>query len=162
MREERRRKRDMKKKGLIQIGMGVCVALALSMCTHPYGSVSQEAVAEALRSERLAITPRIPGWLLEKRQIYPLEAAQISRVREILRPEKVRQVDEKFYRSETQGNRNDNTSRIFYLYAGNGQSLGGRVIGQHALMDDFDLSEQETAELYSMFHPVLTKLYPDL
>ena len=148
----------MRKNNLIQTGMSICAVLTLMTCAHPYGSVSKEAVAEALRSESLAVTPRIPGWLLGKRQIYRLNADQIARVREILRPEKVRQVNEEFYRSETQGNRNDSTSRIFYLYATNGQSLGGRVIGQHALMDDFDLTEQETAELFNMFRPVLERV----
>ena len=48
------------------------------MCARPYGSVSREAVAEALLSERVAITPRMPGWLLKKEQIYRLNAAQLG------------------------------------------------------------------------------------
>ena len=137
----------------------VCaVACALVMCARPYGSVSREAVAEALQSERVAITPRMPGWLLKKEQIYRLNAAQLARVREILTPDKVRVVGEEYYRDETSGNRNDDSSRIFYLYAENGQSLGGRVVGDKALMDDFDLSDAECRELYTMFRGILDKV----
>ena len=137
----------------------VCaVACALVMCARPYGSVSREAVAEALLSERVAITPRMPGWLLKKEQIYRLNAAQLARVREILTPDKVRVVGEEYYRDETSGNRNDDSSRIFYLYAENGQSLGGRVVGDKALMDDFDLSDAECRELYTMFRGILDKV----
>ncbi len=142
------------------IAVSCAVACALTMCARPYGSVSREAVTEALQSDRLSITPRLPGWLLKRGQIYRLNADQIARVREILTPDKVRQVGEEYYLSESQGNRNDDSTRIFYLYAGNGQSLGGRIIGKQALMDDFELSEQESKELYTMFCNILDKVAP--
>ena len=140
------------------MALACATACALVMCARPYGSVSREAVVEALRSERVAITPRMPGWLLKKEQIYRLNAVQLARVREILTPDKVRAVGEEYYRDETSGNRNDNSSRIFYLYAENGQSLGGRIVGDKALMDDFDLSDAECRELYAMFRSVLDKV----
>lgn len=133
--------------------------LVLAMCsTARYGSVGEEGVQEALSSPRMAITPHQPRWLLPEAQVHSLSAEQIEQVRAILRPEKMRSVPEKFYRDETEGNRGDTTTQIFYLSTSSGQSLGGRVIGNKALMDDFELSEQETAALYTLLREQLRKV----
>lgn len=132
------------------------------MCTHHdrYGSVSREGVQEALASSQLAITPHEPRWLLNTNQIHTLNEAQQSRTRALLSAGKLRHVDEDLYRDETQGNRDDSTALIFYLYADNGQCLGGRVVRQRVLMDDFELDEAAELELYDLFRPALTRLFP--
>lgn len=140
----------------------VGLSALLVTCSMPYGSVSEHAVKEALASPQLAITPRIPGWLLAKKDIYRLDEAQMNWIRGVLTPDKVREVSEEYYRSETQGNRKDDSPYIFYLYAQNGQSLGGRLIGNKVLMDDFNLSEQETTDLYALLKPQLIRIFPNV
>lgn len=135
-------------------------ALALTACSLRYGSVSEDGVKEALFASGMAITPHEPGWLLDKKKVYKLSDAQLAKVRDILRPEKTRKVAEDYYRDDEQGNRGDDSALVFYLYASNGQCLGGRVLDSELLMDDFDLTEQETAELYKIFRPLLIKIFP--
>ena len=150
------------KRGLIRLLMVVVlVATALTMCSKPYGSVSREGVEEALASPKLSITPRMPRWLLSGEQLRGLNEEQRNQVCAILTPGKVRHVGEEYYRSERQGNRNDDTDLIFYIYPLNGQSLGGRLIGERVLMDDFDLSEEEEAQLYLILRPQLASLFPE-
>lgn len=137
--------------------------LLLNMCSSPrYGSVDAEGLQEALSSPHMALTPHQPRWLLNDKQIYPLSATQLERVHSILRPEKQRIVPEDYYRDETAGNRGDSSTQLFYLYTGSGQSLGGRVIGNKVLMDDFELSEQDSTELYKLFSKQLSAILPSL
>ena len=137
------------------------LALGVAACSAPrYGSVGEQTAKEALSSPALALTPRLPGWLLSKKQVFPLSAEQAEAVRRILQPQKLRTVPEAYYRSESRGNRGDDSSRIFYLYAANGQCLGGRVVGESVLMDDFELSRQESLELYTLLLPVLRRIFP--
>lgn len=143
------------------ITAGFAAAAALSSCTHRYGSVSEEGVQEALDSPKLALTPHEPGWLLEGKQVYLLNDDTVARVRSILSPERVRSVPEDYYRDEETGNRDDDSELLFYLYASNAQALGGRVVGQQVLMDDFVLSDQEKSELYTLFLPFLHHLFPN-
>ncbi len=150
----------MKRKFTRLLAAAALLAPVLTMCAGPYGSVSREGVAEALASPKLSVTPRMPRWLLNADQLRGLSREQRDRVCAILTPEKVRHVGEEYYRSERQGNRNDDTDLIFYLYPLNGQSLGGRIIGTKALMDDFDLSEEEEAQLYLILQPQLANLFP--
>lgn len=138
-------------------------AAMLSMChSHRYGSVNEESAQEALSSPKLAITPHSPGWLLNPTQIYHLSAEQMAQVRSILTPEKLRQVPESYYQDETEGNRHDDSTQLFYLYASSGQCLGGRIIGRTVMMDDYSLSEQETTALYTLLRPQLVKIFPKL
>lgn len=130
-----------------------------SACSAPrYGSVSKQSVLEALAEPRLALTPHQPRWLLDKGQVLQLSASEVQMVRKLLSSGEVRLVPEVYYRDETQGNRGDDSTRLFYLYAGNGQCLGGRVQGQRVLMDDFDLPDSAQAELYALFCSKLAKL----
>ncbi len=151
---------NMKGSLVQQVAMVVLTASVLTMCAKPYGSVSRESVAEAMASPRLSITPRMPRWLLHSRQLRGLNNQQRDLVCAILTPEKVRHVGEEYYRSESQGNRNDDSTLLFYLYPINGQSLGGRIIGKKVLMDDFDLSEEDTLRLYDILRPQLAELFP--
>lgn len=142
-----------------RIGCVLPALLALTACSAPrYGSVSEEGVREALASPQFAVTPREPGWLLKPEQIHALSEAQVQRVRAILQAATVRRVPEDFYRSEAQGNRGDDSTRLFYLYASSAQCLGGRIIGKKALMDDFELSDAACEELYTLLRPQLKKI----
>lgn len=147
---------------IMRTGMAILAAmaasLALAMCSHRYGSVSEEGVKEAIMSPQLSITPHEPRWLLDQSRIHPLTEAQAQKARVILRSGVVRSVPETYYRDAEQGNRGDTSSQLFYLYAGNGQCLGGRVIGEKVYMDDLELSEQQSKELYSLFLPALKKV----
>lgn len=119
-------------------------------------------MAEMLNSPSMAVTATNPGWLLEDKDIHPLSSAQVAKVREILRAGEVREVSERYYRSASEGNRGDSTDALFYLYASNAQCLGGRVLEDRVMMDDFDLSEEAQKALFSQLHPQLKKLLPSI
>lgn len=131
-------------------------------CVSTSGSVSAESVAEMLNSPSMAVTATNPGWLLEDKDIHPLSSTQVAKVREILRAGEVREVSERYYRSASEGNRGDSTDALFYLYASNAQCLGGRVLEDRVMMDDFDLSEEAQKALFSLLHPQLKKLLPSI
>lgn len=146
---------------VIRFGGALLSLLVLAMCSTPrYGSVSEEGVKEALESPQFAITPREPGWLLKPEQIHTLSDEQVQQVRAILQAGSVRQVPEDFYHTDSQGNRGDDSSQIFYLYTSSAQCLGGRLIGNKVLMDDFELTETASEELYNLLSPQLKKLLP--
>lgn len=143
------------------LSLALFVALLVT-CAQPYGSVDRNSVQELLRARNMAVTPCVPGWLLEKEDIHRLSAAELRRVRAILERAEVRRVHEKYYRDAAQGNRGDTTSCIFYLYASNAQCLGGRVVEGRVMMDDFDLTEEDEAALYALLRPHLRRLFPSL
>lgn len=140
----------------------VLFAALLVTCAQPYGSVDRDSVHELLRARRMAVTPCVPGWLLEQEDIHRLSPTELRRVREILERADVRRVHERYYRDAAQGNRGDTTSCIFYLYASNAQCLGGRVVNGRVLMDDFNLTEEEQAALYALLKPHLQQLFSSL
>lgn len=146
---------------------GLLLAFASSFllvtCAQPYGSVGDVAVQEALQAESMAVTPCIPGWLLEPEQIHKLSPTELEQVRQILNRSQVRRVHERYYRDEFDGNRGDTTGYIFYLYASNAQCLGGRVADAgEILMDDFQMSDEDARALYSLLRPHLQKLFPEV
>lgn len=135
------------------------LAATLAACTQRYGSVGHDSVYEALNARAMAVTPCVPGWLLAPSQIHRLKDTETRQLRLILNRGEVRKVHEKYYRDPSQGNRGDNTTSIFYLYASNGQCLGGRVIGNKVYMDDFNLQEEDCAALYSLLRPHLQQVF---
>lgn len=136
-----------------------CAALLAACSTENIGSVDAAAIQEVLKAPQMAVTPDNPGWLLEKKDIHPLTPVELTQVRELLTAAQVRQVAERYYRSADQGNRGDTTDKVFYLYASNGQCLGGRVFPGRVMMDDFNMSEEAQQELYGILQPKLEKLY---
>lgn len=138
-------------------------ALALlSGCVTGSGSVGQESFAEMMTAPDMAVTACAPGWLLDKKDIHPLTKAQVARVKEILQAGELRRVSERYYRSAAEGNRGDDSTALFYLYASNAQCLGGRVIDDRVMMDDFNLSEEAERELFVLLAPQLRRLLPTL
>lgn len=158
MQEERE---DMRTALTALLSLALFVVLLVT-CAQPYGSVDRNSVQELLRARSMAVTPCVPGWLLEKGDIHRLNSVELRRVREILGRSELRRVHEKYYRDAAQGNRGDTTSCIFYLYASNAQCLGGRVVDGRVMMDDFDLTEEDEAALYALLKPHLRQLFPDL
>lgn len=129
-------------------------------CRQPSGAVMDTVIREMLCAPRMALTPCNPAWVLERREIHPLSAVQISQVRDLLRKCPVRHVPERYYRVPEEGNRDDYSEFVFYLYASNAQCLGGRLIGERALMDDMELSEEQQRQLYMLLRPQLRRLFP--
>lgn len=134
--------------------------VSLITCAYPYGSVNGDVIHEALHARAMAVTPCIPGWLLDLEEIKPLSDSELAQVRTILHRSQIRQVHEKYYRDEAQDS-HANTN-IFYLYASNGQCLGGKVEGTNVLMDDIELSKEDSATLYAILRPHLKKLFPSI
>ena len=130
----------------------------LVMCAQRYGSVAQESVVETLTAEAIAVTPCIPGFLLEPEQIHRLSAGEMKQLRAILKRGDMRVVHESFYRDAAPGKREDMVRGVFYLYGSNAQCLGGRVQGDMVLMDDIELSEEDSRQLYSLLYRHLVKV----
>lgn len=151
------------KRPLAMLALAAAVLLLPTACSYfTRGSVGEETFTEMMTADKMAVTAAHPGWLLEEQDIHPLSAAQVARVKEILQAGELRHVSERYYRSASEGNRGDNTDALFYLYASNAQCLGGRVLGQRVLMDDFNLSEEAEQELYTLLHPQLRRLLPSV
>lgn len=143
--------------------LAAAAALAFVGCTHQnVGSVSAVSVQETLQAPRMAVSPASPGWLLEKSDFHPLSAAQKEQLRTLLADAPVRSINEKYYRSASQGNRGDSTDALFYLYGSNAQCLGGRVFPGRVMMDDLELSEETQKELYKLLKPQLEKVITPL
>ncbi|MBR4310074.1 MAG: hypothetical protein IKT79_03505, partial [Akkermansia sp.] len=47
-------------------------SLLVTMCAKPYGSVGKASIEEVMQADAIAVTPCIPGWLLEPHQIHRL------------------------------------------------------------------------------------------
>ncbi|MCQ2364674.1 MAG: hypothetical protein MJ051_03880 [Akkermansia sp.] len=151
------------KRSLLLLTLAAASFLLPSSCSYfTRGSVGEETFSEMMTAPKMAVTAQRPGWLLEEGDIHPLSAAQVTRVKEILRAGELRHVGERYYRDAAEGNRGDSTDALFYLYASNAQCLGGRVLEERVLMDDFDLSEEAEKELYTLLRPQLKKLLPAL
>lgn len=138
---------------VLLLGVGVLVT-----CAQRYGSVAQESVAETLTSDAIAVTPCIPGFLLEPHQIHRLSAAEMGQLRAILRRGEMRVVHESHYHDAAPGHREDLMKGVFYLYGSNFQCLGARVEGDKVLMDDIELSEEDSRELYRLLYRHLVKV----
>lgn len=150
-------------KASLFLSLAAVAALGLlPSCSSTSGAVGAESFSEMMNAPSMALTATSPGWLLEEKDIHRLSAAQVARVKEILRVGELREVSEKYYRDASQGNRGDSTDALFYLYASNAQCLGGRVLQDRVLMDDFNLSEEAEKELFTLLHPQLKKLLPTI
>ena len=143
------------KRFLISIIPVLLFAISLITCAYPYGSVNSDIVHEALHARTMAVTPCVPGWLLDLEDIKPLSDGELYHVRAILHRSQVREVHEKYYRDDQQA-----TGNIFYLYASNAQCLGGKVEGNRVIMDDLELTDEDSALLYAVLRPHLKKLFP--
>lgn len=152
----------MMKTSLFLSLLAVAALGLLPSCSSTSGAVGSESFSEMMNAPSMALTATSPGWLLEEKDIHRLSAAQVARVKEILRAGELREVSEKYYRDASQGNRGDSTDALFYLYASNAQCLGGRVLQDRVLMDDFNLSEEAEKELFTLLHPQLKKLLPSI
>lgn len=148
------------KRFLLSVFPVLLFAISLITCAYPYGSVNRDIVREAIAARTMAVTPCIPGWLLDLNEIKPLSDGELVHVRTILNRAEVREVHEKYYRDDLQGPHTNGS--IFYLYASNGQCLGGKVEGAKVFMDDLELSDEDSALLYAVLRPHLKKLFPTI
>ena len=134
-----------------------------STCSEPYGSVGKSSVREAMQANAFAVTPCIPGWLLEENQIHRLSRTEMRELLAILKRGTLKSVPEEHYQSENDNpHHNEGSERVFYIYASNAQCLGGRVVGNQVLMDDFELTEEDTRALYRLLHVYLVKVLGEL
>lgn len=134
--------------------------IVLVTCAYPYGSVNRDVVHEALHARSMAVTPCIPGWLLDLDEIRPLTDGEMAQVRALLHGAEVKSVHEKYYRDDVDNHAD--RGKIFYLYASNGQCLGGRVEGRKVLMDDLEMSAADSERLYAVLRPYLKNLFPHI
>ena len=146
------------KRFLLSVIPVLLFAISLITCAYPYGSVNSDIVHEALHARTMAVTPCVPGWLLDMQDIKQLSDGELYHVRAILHRSQVREVHEKYYRDDVP----QATGNIFYLYASNGQCLGGKVEGNKVIMDDLVLSDTDSMQLYAVLRPHLKNLFPKI
>ena len=148
----------MRKISIYAVLMALFSSSLLVTCAQRYGSVAQESVEETLTSDVIAVTPCIPGFLLEPEQIHRLSSGEKRQLLTILRRGEMKVVHESHYRDAAPGKREDMVKGVFYLYGSNAQCLGGRVMEGKVLMDDIELSEEDSRELYRLLYPHLSKV----
>lgn len=134
----------------------------VTTCAKPYGSVGKASVEEVLRADAVAVTPCIPGWLLENHQIHRLSSTEFRELCAIVRRSELQAVHEEHYRRESPAHHEGSAERVFYLYASSGQCLGAKVVGELVLLDDFDMTEEDSRALYRLLRPHLEKVLEDL
>ncbi|MBQ8516736.1 MAG: hypothetical protein IJ498_04055 [Akkermansia sp.] len=137
------------------------LSLSLLPSCQQTGTVNEEMILETLNCPRIAVTPHQPAWVSEQSDFHLLSAADLQKVRSLLKTADMRFVADKYYRDEEDGNRGDSSSELFYLYGDNAQCLGGRVINGQVYMDDLELEEPQRIELYTLLKPYLQKLPRD-
>lgn len=147
----------MRKSPIYALLISLTGGVLLVTCVQRYGSVAQESVAETLTSDAIAVTPRIPGFLLEPHQIHRLSNTEMQRLRNILRRGEMRVVSEEHYHDNIPGMQEDMIKGVFYLYGSNYQCLGCRVENNQIIMDDIELNEEDSRELYALLLPHLIK-----
>ncbi len=135
-----------------------CAAGILSSCLNQSGAVSQAAVEEMLASPRLAVTPFLPAWLHDDKQvIQPLSEPDRQRVCAILLAGEHRHVPELAY--QTDDERNPLSRNRFYVYASNAQCLAATLLEERVAMHDVLLTEPQERELYQILRPYLRRLF---
>lgn len=134
----------------------------VTTCAKPYGSVGKASVEEVLSADAVAVTPCIPGWLLETHQIHRLSTTEFRELCAIVRRSELQSVHEEHYRQESPAHHEGVADRVFYLYASSGQCLGAKVVGELVLLDDFDMTEEDSRALYRLLRPHLEKVLEDL
>ncbi|MFI3244629.1 MAG: hypothetical protein R3Y56_10290 [Akkermansia sp.] len=139
----------------------LCLGL-LSSCTqepNDFGSLSMSEVHDALQSPQIAVTPMMPGWLLEPKDIHLLTHEDKLKLVDIASRGIVREIPAEYYDNPEAGNRKDDSRQLFYLYASDAQCLGCRVIkGNRILIDDLDLKRSDTKKLYTLLIPYVSKM----
>ncbi len=133
-----------------------------SSCTQEpddLGSLSLSEVHDALQSPQIAVTPMMPGWLLEPKDIHLLTHEDKLALVDIANRGILREIPAEYYDNPEQGNRDDDSRQLFYLYASDAQCLGCRVVkGNRILIDDLDLKRNDTKKLYTLLYPYVKKM----
>lgn len=133
-------------------------AAMLPACLNQSGSVSSDAVAEMLASPKLAVTPFQPIWLnAGDEEIWALSEEERAKVCALLETGESRHVPELAY--QTDDERNPLAQRRFYIYASNGQCLGGTLMDGRVVMHDVVLLPEQEQELYNILKPYLKKVF---
>ncbi len=136
----------------------------LSSCTQePYGSdddnMSLTEVHDALQSPQIAVTPMMPGWLLEPKDIHLLSNEDKLTLVTIAEKGRVREIPEDYYDNPQPRYNNKDSRQVFYLYASDAQCLSCRVVkGNRILIDDLELSKTDTKKLYKLLFPYVNKM----
>ena len=150
---------------IIKVVLPILVFLttvSVTTCAKPYGSVGKASVEEVMRADAIAVTPCIPGWLLETHQIHRLSKTEFRELCAVLRRSELQSVHEEHYRTENVDPHEGTPDRVFYLYASSGQCLGAKVVGELVVLDDFETTEEDSRALYRLLRPHLEKVLEDL
>lgn len=134
----------------------------ITTCAKPYGSLGKASIEEVMHADAIAVTPCIPGWLLEAGQIHRLSNNEFRELIAILERSEVKSVHEAHYREEQGAHHDGAAERVFYLYASTSQCLGAKVVGELVLLDDFDMTPEDSRALYRLLRPHLEKVLEDL
>lgn len=123
------------------------------------GSLSMTEIHDALHSPQIAVTPLMPGWLLEPKDIHLLSHEDRLKLLRIAEKAHARQIPDSYYDQAEHGNRGDDSAQLFYLYASDAQCLGCRVVkGKRILIDDLELTKAQSKELYKLLMPYVNRM----
>lgn len=144
---------------LLMASLAASLFCACSSAPDHYGSLSMTEIHDALQSPQIAVTPLMPGWLLEPKDIHLVNHDDRLKLAKIVEKGRVRQIPETFYDSAEHGNRGDDSTQLFYIYASDAQCLGCRVVkGERILIDDLELSKSQTKQLYKLLMPYVKRM----
>lgn len=134
----------------------------VTTCAKPYGSLGKASIEDVMQADAIAVTPCIPGWLLEANQIHRLSSTDFRELVAILQRSEVKTIHEAHYREEQGAHHDGAAERVFYLYASTSQCLGAKVVGEMVLLDDFEMTPEDSRALYRLLRPHLEKVLEDL
>lgn len=148
----------MKKPLFISILLiGLTVPLYLGCTSQPSGALNNEEVRDALEAKKLAVTPRIPGWLLDEQDIHTLSNSDFRSLKKILKRGKLREVPDKYFQNQEEEKILKGTI-LFYLYSSSEQCLGARLTKGVVTLDDMALSDNDSQALAALLAPYVQNL----
>lgn len=148
----------MKKQRLLSIFLiGLTAPLYIGCTSQPSGALNNEEVRDALQAKKLAVTPRIPGWLLDKQDIHTLSDSDFKSLKKILKRGELREVPDRYFQDLEEEKISKGTT-LFYLYSSSEQCLGARMTKGVVTLDDIALNDDDKQALAAILAPYVQNL----
>ncbi len=139
----------------------ILASMLMPACSSSPSSLSaleRSEVGEALSASKIAITPCIPGWLLDESDIHRLTDADHEAVQEIILRGRLHIMSSELNDELMAEQMEDVEKKLFYLYASNELNIAGYTKDEKIYLDDVQLSAPDQAALYALLLPYVNKL----
>jgi len=137
--------------------IGFMTPLFTGCTSQPSGALSNVEIRDALDAKKIAVTPRIPGWLLDKQDIHTLSDSDFRSLKRILKRGELRVVPDKYFQDEEEEKILKGTT-LFYLYSSTEQCLGARMNKGIVTLDDIVLSDDDKQAIAALLAPYVQNL----